>query len=130
VFRSTRIDVFADGKRSTGTLDPARGRSAERRPPPRASWAVGPAEVMGDIPSRPSRTPTVTSGSGPSARTRLTAQDDASTASASWASCGSPAPVHGKGRRYIERGLSRMGELRAIVAICERVVDPASEESR
>jgi hypothetical protein len=87
--RSTpsRIDVFADGKRSTGTLDPARSRSAAVRwPPPRASWAVGPAEVMGDIPSPPSRTP--------------------------------------------ERGLSRMDELRAIVAICERVVDPASEESR
>ncbi len=38
--------------------------------------------------------------------------------------------AHGKGRRYIERGLSRMDELPAIVAICERVVDPASEESR
>jgi hypothetical protein len=40
-------------------------------------------------------------------------------------------PAHGTGRRYIiERGLSRMDELRAIVAICERVVDPASEETR
>lgn len=38
-------------------------------------------------------------------------------------------PGHGKGRRYIERGLSRMVELRAIVAICERIVDPASEEN-
>ena len=38
--------------------------------------------------------------------------------------------AHGTGRRYIERGLSRMDELRAIVAICERVVDPASEETR
>jgi hypothetical protein len=34
-------------------------------------------------------------------------------------------PAHGTGRRCIfERGLSRMDELRAIVAICERVFDP------
>jgi hypothetical protein len=44
-------------------------------------------------------------------------------------------PAHGKGRRYIiERGLSRMDELRARSsrrrAICDRVVDPPCEETR
>jgi hypothetical protein len=53
-----------------------------------------------------------------------------SRASASWASCGHRRLGTARGRRYIERGLSRMGELRAIVAICERVVEPASEETR
>jgi hypothetical protein len=34
-------------------------------------------------------------------------------------------PPTGTGRRYIiERGLSRTDELRAMVAICERVCDP------
>jgi hypothetical protein len=41
-------------------------------------------------------------------------------------------PPTGTGRRYIiERGLSRMDELRAIVAICERVCEPPPcEETR